>query len=154
MNDYLGSNDEINLENGKHSIQLAKALTKDFKNNFIKICIVYWFIIFFIKYDQKESDLITKGKLKKYKPYADEVFATLKGICWDYSVLFATMLRGIGIPTKVVKGYADYAPTAYHAWNEVWVNGKWQTVDTTYAAYHKLSPMFRKTSKYNKKKES
>ena len=29
------------------------------------------------------------------------------------------------------KGYAAYSPDSYHAWNEVYVSGKWVVIDTT-----------------------
>ena len=40
------------------------------------------------------------------------------------------MLRSQGIPTKLVKGYSDNVD-GYHAWNEVYINEEWITIDTT-----------------------
>ncbi|MNY81920.1 Transglutaminase-like superfamily protein [compost metagenome] len=40
------------------------------------------------------------------------------------------MTRSVGIPTKLVMGTSEYV-TAYHAWNEVYVNEEWITIDTT-----------------------
>ena len=46
----------------------------------------------------------------------DSTMSTGKGICFDYAVLAAAMLRSQGIPTKMVFGYV--APNGiYHAWN-------------------------------------
>ena len=41
------------------------------------------------------------------------------------------MKRSEGIPIKLVKGYSRYTDV-YHAWNEVFINGKWVVVDTTF----------------------
>ena len=66
-----------------------------------------------------------------YVPVIDEIYMAKKGICYDYSVMFASFLRYNGIPTKLVMGYAPEIKE-YHAWNEVLIDGKWVAVDTTY----------------------
>jgi transglutaminase-like putative cysteine protease len=45
-------------------------------------------------------------------------------------VLTAVLLRESGIPAKLVMGYKK-GMDVYHAWNEVYLNGDWVTVDTT-----------------------
>ena len=45
--------------------------------------------------------------------------------------LFAAMLRSVGVPTKLIKGESSNVE-GYHAWNEVYINGKWRIVDTSY----------------------
>ncbi|MGN7382731.1 transglutaminase-like domain-containing protein [Paenibacillus sp. SAFN-117] len=51
-------------------------------------------------------------------------------MCYGYSSLFAAMLRSVGIPAKLVMGHSQYV-TEYHAWNEVYLNNEWVTIDTT-----------------------
>jgi hypothetical protein len=60
------------------------------------------------------------------------------GICYDFASLFAGMLRSIGIPAKLVKGYADNID-GYHAWNEVYIKetDEWITIDTSFDAQMK-----------------
>ena len=71
-----------------------------------------------------------------YVPVIDKTYAAKKGICSDYSTLLAGFLRGIGVPVKVVMGYAPEIKE-YHAWNEIYIGGKWVTVDATYdSAYY------------------
>jgi len=41
------------------------------------------------------------------------------GICYDLAAMATAMLRIMGIPTKMVIGYAD---NQYHAWVEI-ING-------------------------------
>ena len=89
-----------------------------------------------------------------YIPDIEQTYADGKGICYDYSSLLASMLRSVGIPTKLVKGYASYNPTVYHAWNEVYLNGEWFVIDTTFdasAGVHK--PIFKNAADYTKVSE-
>ena len=55
----------------------------------------------------------------------------------------ASMLRSVGVPTKVVTGYTPNA-TVYHAWNNVYADSKWNVVDATYDAQ-----MYRAKVKYS-----
>jgi len=88
---------------------------------------IYNYVVENIRYDSdKVFDL-----LYDYLPDIVDTYTTNTGICYDYASLFAAMLRSIGIPTKLVKGYASYAPDSYHAWNEVYIDGEWVTVDPT-----------------------
>lgn len=88
---------------------------------------IYNYVVENIRYDSdKVFDL-----LYNYLPDIVETYTTEMGICYDYASLFAAMLRSIGIPAKLVKGYAGYAPDTYHAWNEVLIEGEWIVVDPT-----------------------
>lgn len=75
----------------------------------------------------------------------DFLFETQVGFCQHYSSAFANLMRGAGIPTRVVLGYAGGFRNRYgdywvvrrmdaHAWNEVWLKGLgWTRVDPTAA---------------------
>ena len=65
-----------------------------------------------------------------YLPDIDDTLAKRKGICFDYSAVFACMLRVQNIPAKLIIGYAD---RYYHAWNSVLIEGKWERYDLTFA---------------------
>jgi transglutaminase-like putative cysteine protease len=58
------------------------------------------------------------------------------GDCTEFADLFTTLARSIGIPSHTVFGLAysdEEAPAfAFHAWNEVEVDGVWQAVDPTW----------------------
>lgn len=77
---------------------------------------------------------------------ADEfLFDTQEGFCEHYASAFTILMRGAGIPARVVKGYvggvqnrvADYWVVRQmdaHAWVEVWLAGEgWVRVDPTAA---------------------
>ena len=73
------------------------------------------------------------------------LFDTQVGYCQHFSSAFATLMRGAGIPSRVVLGYAGGVRNRYgeywvvrkmdaHAWNEVWLAGQgWVRVDPTAA---------------------
>lgn len=89
-----------------------------------------------------------------YTPDIEQTYADGEGICYDYSSLLAAMLRSINIPTKLVKGYASYNPTVYHAWNEVYLNGQWYVIDSTKdASTGVYKPMFKDDADYTKVSE-
>lgn len=147
---FLQSSQNVNWNKSKASAIKAKELTKDAKTDRAKFNVIYNYITTTVKYDY--------GKLGKlpttYVPSIDSTFLTKKGICYDFSSLLASMLRSVGVPTKLIKGYAVNV-SGYHAWNEVYLGNKWEIVDTTYDAPRlksvtsfKLSTLYRKTKEY------
>jgi len=125
-------------------IKKAASLTKG-KTASQKVKAVYKWVVAKINYDRK------KNPPAGYVPSITQTYSSKKGICYDFAALFAAMLRSQGVPTKLVKGYADKV-SGYHAWNEVYVNGKWQTIDTSYDA--QVGGSMYKKSGYHKTSES
>lgn len=79
-----------------------------------KIAAIFKYITDNVTYDKQLAAAVQSG----YVPDPDATLRSLKGICFDYSALFASMTRAQGIPTRLVIGYAS--PDIYHAWNEVY----------------------------------
>lgn len=126
---YLTSNEIIEWDSSSNAAMLAKELTKDLVNDTDKVEAIYTYIIKNIKYDNEKAETLNSN----YLPNADYTLMTKKAICYDYASLFAAMTRSIGIPTKLIKGQKnDISP--YHAWNEVFINNEWLTIDSTYNA--------------------
>jgi Uncharacterized protein involved in cytokinesis, contains TGc (transglutaminase/protease-like) domain len=74
---------------------------------------------------------------------ASEVLKDKVGVCEHYSVLAAALLRAMNIPAKVIHGYARREAETWqdvrkgdpnHAWNEVFVDGRWLAMDVTWDA--------------------
>ena len=68
---------------------------------------------------------------------ASETIKRGKGTCRDYSFVVAALARALDIPARVV--YGSTAGTSgwgaqLHAWNELYADGRWVTVDTTWDA--------------------
>lgn len=76
----------------------------------------------------------------------DFLFNTKKGFCGHYASAFVTMMRGAGVPARVVTGfhggewnrirqYLLVRQSDAHAWAEVWIDGRgWTRFDPTAAA--------------------
>ncbi len=64
-----------------------------------------------------------------------DALTTLKsrqGDCNEHAALFAALSRSIGIPTIISTGVTQYRDAFYyHAWNEVCIDSKWISLDTT-----------------------
>jgi transglutaminase-like putative cysteine protease len=78
-------------------------------------------------------------------PVDQFLFDTRQGFCEHYASAFAVMMRGAGIPARVVLGYqgGEFNPLGgymivrqsdAHAWTEVWLAGRgWTRIDPTAA---------------------
>ncbi|CAH0496322.1 transglutaminase family protein [Novosphingobium sp. CECT 9465] len=63
---------------------------------------------------------------------AIDTFHSREGVCRDYAHLLVTLVRGIGIPARVVSAYAPGVnPPDFHALVQVWLAGGWRLVDAT-----------------------
>ena len=67
---------------------------------------------------------------------ASESNSERKGVCRDFAHLAITLCRCLNIPARYCTGYlgdigvpADPAPMDFSAWFEVFLDGKWHTVD-------------------------
>jgi len=134
----------------KKAADLVKGKTTDDA----KLKAIYEYITRTIVYDFDKINRITTD----YIPSPDATLRERKGICYDYSALFAAMLRSQGISAKLIKGYCDYVDV-YHAWNEVYLDSlkQWVVIDTTVDAVFieagRSIDMFKDTDMYRAEKE-
>ena len=73
-------------------------------------------------------------------PLVTFLFDRRAGHCEHFASALGVLLRGAGLPARVITGYAtaEQADGAWvvrrlnaHAWVEVWIDGAWETVDAT-----------------------
>lgn len=150
---FLQSNEIVNWNSDMASIKKAKALTQNAVTDTEKVAAIYSYIVKNIKYDYEKAETVQNG----YVPAIDDVYTAKEGICYDYAVLFAAMLRSVGIPMKVLMGTSTDV-TEYHAWNQVYMKDtkKWITIDTTIDAALKtvnMDKMAKKVSHYSIEKQ-
>jgi hypothetical protein len=63
---------------------------------------------------------------------ATEVLASKEGVCRDYAILTATLMRASGIPARLASGVVNWqGDFFYHAWVEIWDGTKWVGIDST-----------------------
>lgn len=110
--------------------ELARRLAKD--DPMATVTAIHDWVAQNIEYDvaARQQNNITRKS-------ASEVLRLRKGVCEHFSRLLAGLCRANGIPAVVVQGYArqkgeDWPAQPNHAWNEVFVDGHWITIDAAW----------------------
>lgn len=71
-------------------------------------------------------------------PAASRILLDKEADCHGYSVLTAALLRSIGIPARIVSGNirseSDGRDLGGHAWNEVFLDQRWVSIDVSWNA--------------------
>lgn len=137
---FLYPNQYVWFTAGSDTTALAKQLTDGCTNELEAVGKVYDYMIKNITYDYDKAANVQPG----YLPDVDEILSIKTGICFDYSAVMSSMLRSVGIPTRMEIGYSG---DAYHAWVSVytkdqgWINDiiqfdgtQWTLMDPTFDA--------------------
>lgn len=137
---FLRPNQYVNYANAPKTVAKAAELAGSETDPLKLVEIIYDYVVENLTYDKKLASTVKSG----YLPVLDDVLAKKTGICFDYASLMTGMLRSLGVPCKLVVGYAG---KAYHAWINVWseedgwVTGAiyfdgsaWQRMDPTFAS--------------------
>lgn len=146
---YLSSMQLVNWNSEMAVARKARELTAGKTTDLEKVRAIHTYLVKNYKYDFNKAATVKSG----YVPDVEKIDEMGLGICYDYSAVMAAMLRSLGIPAKLVKGYTTNFD-GYHAWNEVLVEGRgWVTIDSTvdsyYAAYGKAYNMIKPAAQYN-----
>ncbi|NLT57518.1 MAG: transglutaminase domain-containing protein [Clostridiales bacterium] len=137
---FLYPNQHVNYTTETKCVVKAAELTADLTDQLKMVEAVYHFVVGHLSYDKALAASVQSG----YLPVLDSIYDKQTGICFDYASMMAAMLRSRGIPCKLVFGYAG---DAYHAWINVYIEGKgwldaliyfdgvnWSLVDPTFAS--------------------
>ena len=127
-------------------ITIAQQLTQNCENDYQRILALHDWVCSYIRYDM---DSLNSGEIPPY--HANDVVTGRKAVCLGFATLYAALCRSINIPCNVVSGYAlgigedtDWTSATVlteeqnHAWNEVYVDGRWVIVDTTWDCVDKI----------------
>lgn len=125
---YLYPVQIIPYSKDSNAVQLSYDLCIGKSSDKEKAEAIYQYICANIKYDYDKAASVQVG----YISDPDRTLSEKKGICLDYAVLLATMLRAQNIPTQVIYGSSDQA--SWHGWNQVYYKGKWHLYDATFGA--------------------
>ncbi|WPP52566.1 transglutaminase domain-containing protein [Catalinimonas niigatensis] len=138
----------------KNVQELARYLVKPAKNDFEKVRSFYVWMAENIAYDV--------NLFRTYRPgssltiTAEDVLKKRKAVCQGYADLFTALSQEVGIKSQLVAGYSkgfgnqnrkDFS-TADHAWNAVYLDGKWYLLDATWGAGG-LNDKMQYVSKFN-----
>jgi len=158
---YLYSNQFVDFDSAPNARAKAEELASGLSTDVEVTSAIFDYVTKTLIYDYELAKTVKSG----YIPVLDHVMSVKKGICFDYASLMAGMLRFNRIPCKLVIGYAG---DVYHAWIDVWLDGKgwvgglifydgdgWQMMDPTFvSAYRdnpKLNSLYSKGINYTKK---
>jgi hypothetical protein len=117
--------------------EAAKEVTVGGKTDEEKAKLLYKWVGTRVQYDWDKVKLYEEQRIWKEQT-PEDTFGTRKGVCIDYSRLYAVMARSIGLDVKVVTGLGYDGQGSYgsHAWNEVYLKEtkQWVPLDSTWVA--------------------
>ena len=118
------TNGQATLWNTK-TVELAVEICADCDSDEEKVKAIYNWIIHNFEYDYECEPVIQYFDVRK-------TLETRKGICYDFSHLFAALCRSQNIPCYVVDGDKRDNINYHHTWNRVYLGGSWWDVDTSF----------------------
>lgn len=121
---FLAPSQYVHYTPETYAVLAARQLCEGVESDAEKLDILVDFIEENFAYDYDRA----RQQKTFYLGDADMCFETRLGLCQDYSVMLASMLRTQGIPAKLVIGYAQ---NFYHAWNQVRIGDEYRLVDVT-----------------------
>lgn len=140
LDKYLLPSKEIESDSPE-IIALAQSITQDGSTTSEKAICIYNWVSTNIVYDLPKYFRMGKNDFSMSFG-ALSTLLTRKGVCYDYSSLYAALGRASGIKVKVVTGnYHNRDRVLYHSWNEVYISEsqQWISLDTSMAFIYKKS---------------
>ncbi|MFV0504057.1 MAG: transglutaminase-like domain-containing protein [Lachnospirales bacterium] len=126
---YTNSIQMINFNTNMASIKALTEIMSEGATVVDKVTLLYTYMVTNYSYDFDKVKALANST--SYIPNIESTYSTKNGICYDFASLFAASLRANSIPTKLAMGYTPEIST-YHAWNQVFYESKWNTIDITY----------------------
>ena len=105
--------------------ELADEICADCETDEEKVQAFYHWMIENFQYDYEADPLIQYFDIRR-------TLRTRKGLCFDFSHLFAAFCRSQNIPCYVIDGMSRTDGADLHTWNRVYYNGSWWNMDVTH----------------------
>ena len=128
---FVYRQDDVSLTNGQATLwdisteELADEICTDCDTDEEKVKAIYEWMIHNFEYDYECEPIVQYFNVRK-------TLSTRKGICYDFSHLFAALCRSQNIPCYVVDGDKRDNAQYHHTWNRVYLNGSWWNIDVTF----------------------
>ena len=128
---FVYKQENVSLTNGQatlwntKTVELAVEICADCDSDEEKVKAIYNWIIHNFEYDYECEPVIQYFDVRK-------TLETRKGICYDFSHLFAALCRSQNIPCYVVDGDKRDNINYHHTWNRVYLGGSWWDVATSF----------------------
>ncbi len=104
---------------------LADEICTDCDTDAEKVQAIYSWMVTNLEYDYDYHVLFQYFNVRK-------TLHTKKGVCFDFSHLFAAFCRSQNIPCYAVDGISYEDNTVSHTWNRVYYDGNWWNMDITH----------------------
>ena len=105
--------------------ELADEICTGCDTNAEKVQAIYNWMIAKLEYDYNYNALFQYFDVRK-------TLRTKKGVCFDFSHLFAAFCRSQNIPCYAVDGISYKDNSVQHTWNRVYYDGTWWNMDITH----------------------
>lgn len=128
---FIYKQENVSLTNGQatlwdtNTVELADEICVDCDTDEEKVKAIYKWMIYNFEYDYDCEPLIQYFNVRK-------TLSTRKGICYDFSHLFAALCRSQNIPCYVVDGDKRDNAQYHHTWNRVYFDSSWWNIDVTF----------------------
>lgn len=128
---FVYKQDNLSLTNGQatlwdtNTVELADEICADYETDEEKVKAIHNWMIHNFEYDYKCELIVQYFNVRK-------TLSTRKGICYDFSHLFAALCRSQNIPCYVIDGTPYNPAMDCHTWNQVYFNDSWWNVDVTF----------------------
>ena len=128
---FVYKQESVSLANGQatlwdtSTVKLADEICADCDTDEENVIAIYEWMTHNFEYDYNCDPVIQYFNVHK-------TLRTRKGICYDFSHLFAAFCRSQNIPCYVVDGDKREKVQYHHTWNRVYFNGSWWNVDITF----------------------
>jgi hypothetical protein len=112
----------------------AKKIVGTEENNKKKARLLYDWVSKNIQYDQAKAEIILENP-SRVNSGSIVTFEERTGVCFDYSCLYVSMCRAVGVNVRLVSGLG-YSGVEWgeHVWNQIYDpdEERWINVDTTF----------------------
>jgi len=128
---FIYKQDDVSLTNGQatlwdtNTVALADEICVYCDTDEEKVKTIYYWMTHNFEYDYDCNPVIQYFNVRK-------TLSSRKGICYDFSHLFATLCRSQNIPCYVVDGNKRENVQYHHTWNRVYFNDSWWNIDVTF----------------------
>lgn len=128
---FVYKQEEVSLTNGQatlwdiDTVKLADEICAYYDTDEESVKAIYEWMIHNFEYDYDCNPVIQYFNVRK-------TLRTHKGVCYDFSHLFAALCRSQNIPCYVVDGTPYNPAKDCHTWNRVYFDGSRWSVDVTF----------------------
>ena len=128
---FVYKQDNLSLTNGQatlwdtKTVELADEICANCNTDEEKVKAIYEWMIHNFEYDYECEPIVQYFNVRK-------TLSTRKGICYDFSHLYAALCRSQNIPCYVVDGDKRDNAQYHHTWNRVYFDSSWWNIDVTF----------------------